>query len=59
MKLKEMAVGQSAVITEVGGEGVLRQHFLDLGVIPGTEVKVDKLGPMGDPLQIMLPGYVL
>ncbi|MBQ5640967.1 MAG: FeoA domain-containing protein, partial [Ruminococcus sp.] len=59
MKLKEMDVGQSAVITEVGGEGVLRQHFLDMGVIPGIEVKVVKLAPMGDPMQIMLHGYVL
>lgn len=59
MKLKEMAVGQSAVITAVGGEGVLRQHFLDMGVIPGTEVKVVKLAPMGDPMQLMLHGYVL
>jgi len=59
MKLKEMAVGQSAVIASVGGEGVLRQHLLDMGVIPGTEVKVVKLAPMGDPMQIMLHGYVL
>ena len=59
MKLNELEVGQFAVITSVGGEGALRQHFLDMGVIPGTEVKFVKLAPMGDPMQLTLHGYEL
>ncbi len=59
MKLKEMKIGDSAVITEVGGEGQLRQHFLDMGVIPGTEITLVKLAPMGDPMQFTLHGYEL
>ena len=57
MTLKELQIGQSAVICTVGGEGALRQHFLDMGVIPGAEVTVVKLAPMGDPIQIHLRGY--
>ena len=48
MTLKELEVGRSAVIRTVGGEGALRQHFLDMGVIPGAEVTLIKLAPMGD-----------
>ena len=48
MTLKELKVGESAVITKVGGEGALRQHFLDMGVIPGAETTVVKFAPMGD-----------
>lgn len=59
MKLKELKIGHSAVITSVGGEGSLRQHFLDMGVIPGTEVTLVKLAPMGDPMQLTLHGYEL
>ncbi|MBR1482594.1 MAG: ferrous iron transport protein B [Ruminococcus sp.] len=59
MKLKELKVGDSAVITAVGGEGSLRQHFLDMGVIPGTRVTMVKLAPMGDPMQLSLHGYEL
>ena len=59
MNLNELAIGQSAVIRAVGGEGELRQHFLDMGVIPGTEIKLVKLAPMGDPIQITLHGYEL
>ena len=59
MKLKEMKIGQSARITAVGGEGSLRQHFLDMGVIPGTRVTLVKLAPMGDPMQLTLHGYEL
>ena len=59
MKLKEMEIGQSAVITSVGGEGQLRQHFLDMGVIPGAEITLVKLAPMGDPMQFTLHGYEL
>ena len=59
MKLKELKIGQSAVITAVGGEGRLRQHFLDMGVIPGTRITLVKLAPMGDPMQLTLHGYEL
>jgi len=59
MTLKEIAVGKSAVIVTVGGEGALRQHFLDMGVIPGAEVTVVKLAPMGDPMEVQIHGYEL
>nr|WP_316614509.1 ferrous iron transport protein B [uncultured Ruminococcus sp.] len=59
MQLKELKTGQSAVITAVGGEGRLRQHFLDMGVIPGTQVTLVKLAPMGDPMQLTLHDYEL
>ncbi len=59
MTLKELAIGKSAIIQEVGGEGSLRQHFLDMGVIPGARVKVVKLAPMGDPMQLRIHGYEL
>ena len=59
MTLKELEVGKSAVIRSVGGEGVLRQHFLDMGVIPGAEVTVVKLAPMGDPMELQIHGYEL
>ena len=57
--LKQLAIGDSAIVTKVGGEGSLRQHFLDMGLIPGTEVKVMKYAPMGDPIEIRLHGYEL
>ena len=59
MTLKDLAPGQSAVITSVGGEGALRQHFLDMGVIPGTSVTVIKYAPMGDPVELEIHGYEL
>ena len=59
MTLKELEIGKSAVITSVGGEGALRQHFLDMGLIPGAEVKAVKYAPMGDPMELMLRGYEL
>jgi ferrous iron transport protein B len=59
MTLKELEPGKSAVITAVGGEGALRQHFLDMGVIPGTEVTMLKYAPMGDPAEILIHGYHL
>lgn len=59
MTLKELEVGKSAVIRRVGGEGALRQHFLDMGMIPGAEVTVIKLAPMGDPMEIQVHGYEL
>ncbi len=59
MKLSELSVGESATITVVGGEGALRQHFLDMGVIPGVRVTLVKLAPMGDPMELMIHGYEL
>ncbi len=59
MTLKELEVGGSAVVTAVGGEGALRQHFLDMGVIPGARVTVVKLAPMGDPVELRIHGYEL
>ena len=59
MKLSELAIGQTARITSVGGDGSLRQHFLDMGVIPDAEVKTVKLAPLGDPIQLSIHGYEL
>ena len=59
MTLKELPVGERAVITSVGGEGALRQHFLDMGVLPGAEVTVVKLAPLGDPMELRIHGYEL
>ena len=59
MTLKELAIGESAVIESVGGKGALRQHFLDMGMIPGAEVTVIKLAPMGDPMELQVHGYEL
>lgn len=59
MTLREIKIGQSAVITAVGGTGHLRQHFLDMGVIPGAEITVVKLAPMGDPMELQIHGYEL
>ena len=59
MTLKELEVGKSAVIRRVGGEGALRQHFLDMGMIPGAEVTVIKLAPIGDPMEVQVHGYEL
>lgn len=59
MKLNELEIGGTAVITEVGGDGSLRQHFLDMGVIPGASVKLMKYAPMGDPMELCIHGYEL
>ncbi len=59
MTLRELGIGASAEILAVGGEGALRQHFLDMGVIPGAELTVVKLAPMGDPMEIQIHGYEL
>ena len=59
MTLKELKPGKSARIEAVGGEGALRQHFLDMGLIPGCDVTVVKLAPMGDPMELMIRGYEL
>ena len=59
MTLNQLSIGQSAVVTQVGGEGALRQHFLDMGVIPGAEITLVKYAPMGDPMELLLGGYTL
>ena len=59
MTLRELETGSSAVIETVGGEGALRQHFLDMGVLPGAEVTLMKYAPMGDPMELRIHGYEL
>lgn len=59
MTLDELEIGQSAAIRTVGGEGALRQHFLDMGLIPGAEVTLVKFAPMGDPMELRIHGYEL
>ena len=59
MTLKDLAIGESAVISKTGGNGELRQHFLDMGVIPGTVITKIKLAPMGDPIEFDVNGYEL
>ena len=59
MTLKELEIGESAAIKTVGGSGALRQHFLDMGMIPGAEVTVVKFAPMGDPMELQIHGYEL
>ena len=59
MTLKELKIGESAVIDAVGGAGALRQHFLDMGLIPGEKVTLVKFAPMGDPMELQIHGYEL
>lgn len=59
MTLDKLPIGQSALIEKVGGKGSLRQHFLDMGVIPGAKLKVMKYAPMGDPIELEIHGYEL
>lgn len=59
MTLRDLEIGQSAHILKVGGEGSLRQHFLDMGLIPGAEVTLVKFAPMGDPMELRIHGYEL
>lgn len=59
MTMDELQPGQSAYITAVGGEGALRHHLLDMGLTPGTEVTLQKIAPMGDPVQMKVRGYEL
>ena len=59
MTLDQLPIGQEAVITTVGGEGELRCRFLDMGLIPKTRVRMQKVAPMGDPMEIRLRGYEL
>ncbi len=59
MKLSELKIGQSACIVNVGGEGALRQHLLDMGMIPGAELTLVQFAPMGDPMEVRIHGYEL
>ena len=59
MNLKDLEIGKTAIIKTVGGKGSLRQHFLDMGVIPGAEVTVVKFAPMGAPVELEIHGYEL
>lgn len=59
MDIKDLEIGKSAKITKVGGEGALRQHFLDMGLIPGAQITMIKFAPMGDPVEIKIHGYEL
>ena len=59
MTIDDLKIGQSGVIDRVGGEGALRLRFLDMGLIPGTNVTLEKVAPMGDPIQIQVRGYEL
>ena len=59
MTINDLKIGESGVIAQVGGEGPLRLRFLDMGLIPGTKVTLQKVAPMNDPIQIHLRGYEL
>ena len=59
MRLDHLHVGQSGISKTVGGEGVLRRRFLDMGLTPGTRVLIRKMAPLGDPIEIYLRGYEL
>ncbi len=59
MTLDQLSPGASAVISAVGGEGMLRCRLLDMGLIPGTHVAIHKIAPMGDPIELRLRGYLL
>lgn len=59
MTVDDLQIGQKGVISTVGGEGALRLRFLDMGLIPGTIVRLQKVAPMGDPIQIQVRGYEL
>ena len=59
MTLRDLKIGESAYVDSVGGEGALRQHFLDMGIIPGAKIKIVKFAPMGDPVEVRIHGYEL
>ncbi len=59
MTINDLQTGQQGIISAVGGEGALRLRFLDMGLIPGTSVRLQKVAPMGDPIQIQVRGYEL
>ena len=57
--LKDLSVGETGVIAKVGTSGALKQRFMDMGITKGTEVKVEKIAPLGDPIEIIIRGYNL
>ncbi len=59
MTLRDLKTGKSGKVVAVGGEGVLRRRLLEMGITPGTAVSVKKIAPLGDPIEILLRGYVL
>ncbi len=59
MTLKDLPIGKTATVLSVGGEGALRQHFLDMGIIPNANVKIMKHAPMGDPVELRINSYEL
>ena len=59
MTLRELKAGQSCIVESVGGSGALRQHFLDMGIIPGAKITIVKFAPMGDPVEVRIHGYEL
>ena len=59
LTLNKLEIGKSANIVSVGGDGALRQHLLDMGLIPGAEITMVKHAPMGDPIELRLRGYTL
>ncbi|MBS5737318.1 MAG: ferrous iron transport protein A [Clostridiales bacterium] len=59
MRMNELQPGQCAYIQAVEGEGALRHHLLDMGLTPGTEITLQKIAPMGDPIELRLRGYEL
>lgn len=59
LTLRNLSVGQSGRVLTVGGEKVLRRRLLDMGITPGTTITVKKIAPMGDPIELLLRGYVL
>ena len=59
MTLSELKIGESAVVTAVGGEGILRRRLLDMGITPKTKLMVRKMAPLGDPMELNVRGYEL
>jgi Fe2+ transport system protein FeoA len=59
MTLKDLKIGKSGLVLEVGGEKTLRKRLLEMGITPHTRVTVKKAAPMGDPIELLLRGYVL
>ena len=59
MTLRDLKIGQFGEVTQVEGNGICRQHLLDMGIIPGTTIKLVKYAPMGDPMEVMVHGYSL
>jgi len=59
MTLKDLQIGKSGIVETVGGEKILRKRLLEMGITPGTAITVKKAAPMGDPIELLLRGYVL